>query len=291
MRTPLLLATIALATSTAMAQVQLYDNGTFVTAMGVGANGADVAVTQTGIVTSLGNGFDVAPPNGPIKIADNFTVPADGWDLSSMNWYEVQSQSSANLYTDFRFRGAYVEVYLGNPHFGGTLVAGDMTTNRLTGGAWSGAYRVSSSAQTNQQRPIFRLDIDMSWCPVLPEGEYWVAVSASGDASTTGAVGSVPIPQQAGHNAEQFFNQNWISVPIDFPFRLFGDVATTCGTPDFDGDGDVGTDADIEAFFACLGGNCCATCFSGGADFDGDGDVGTDADIEAFFRILAGGAC
>ncbi len=64
-----------------------------------------------------------------------------------------------------------------------------------------------------------------------------------------------------------------------------------CGTADFDGDGDLGTDADIEAFFACLGGNCCAACFGGGADFNADGDVGTDADIEAFFRVLAGGGC
>jgi hypothetical protein len=58
---------------------------------------------------------------------------------------------------------------------------------------------------------------------------------------------------------------------------------------DFDGDGDIGTDADIEAFFACLSGNCCASCES--ADFNGDGDTGTDADIESFFRVLAGGAC
>jgi len=58
---------------------------------------------------------------------------------------------------------------------------------------------------------------------------------------------------------------------------------------DFNGDGDVGTDLDIEAFFACLGGDCCATC--GSADFDGDGDTGTDLDIEAFFRVLGGGGC
>ena len=62
-----------------------------------------------------------------------------------------------------------------------------------------------------------------------------------------------------------------------------------CGSADFDGDGDFGTDLDIEAFFACLGGNCCATC--GSADFDGDGDFGTDLDIEAFFRVVGGGAC
>jgi hypothetical protein len=62
-----------------------------------------------------------------------------------------------------------------------------------------------------------------------------------------------------------------------------------CGSADFNGDGDVGTDSDIEAFFACLAGSCCAEC--GSADFNADGDVGTDADIEAFFRVLSGGTC
>jgi hypothetical protein len=68
-------------------------------------------------------------------------------------------------------------------------------------------------------------------------------------------------------------------------------VSARCGTADFDGDGDIGTDADIEAFFACLAGSCCPTCWSAGADFNGDGDIGTDADIESFFRVLAGGEC
>jgi hypothetical protein len=71
----------------------------------------------------------------------------------------------------------------------------------------------------------------------------------------------------------------------------FCDPARACGTSDFNGDGDFGTDADIEAFFGCLGGNCCGQCFTGGADFNGDGDTGTDADIESFFRVLGGGNC
>jgi hypothetical protein len=58
---------------------------------------------------------------------------------------------------------------------------------------------------------------------------------------------------------------------------------------DFDGDGDAGTDADIEAFFACIAGSCCARCAS--ADFNGDGDASTDADIEAFFDVLGGRPC
>jgi Kelch motif len=63
----------------------------------------------------------------------------------------------------------------------------------------------------------------------------------------------------------------------------------TINSADFNGDGDVGTDADIESFFACLSGNCCTTC--GTADFNSDGDTGTDADIESFFSVLGGGPC
>jgi hypothetical protein len=71
--------------------------------------------------------------------------------------------------------------------------------------------------------------------------------------------------------------------------ELRGDIS--CGTSDFNGDGDAGTDQDIEAFFACLAGSCCAACYERGADFDANGDAGTDADIEAFFRVLAGAEC
>jgi len=64
-----------------------------------------------------------------------------------------------------------------------------------------------------------------------------------------------------------------------------------CGTSDYNGDGDFGTDQDIEAYFACLAGFCCPTCWQGGSDFNGDGDFGTDEDIEAFFRVLSGAPC
>ena len=64
-----------------------------------------------------------------------------------------------------------------------------------------------------------------------------------------------------------------------------------CGSADFNCDGDVGTDQDIEAFFACLAGNCPPPPCTSTADFNCDGDVGTDQDIEAFFRVLGGGTC
>jgi uncharacterized membrane protein len=62
-----------------------------------------------------------------------------------------------------------------------------------------------------------------------------------------------------------------------------------CGSADFNHDGAVATDADIEDFFACIAGSCCPTC--GSPDFNADGAIATDADIEAFFRVLAGGSC
>jgi hypothetical protein len=70
-----------------------------------------------------------------------------------------------------------------------------------------------------------------------------------------------------------------------------GPLPPPCGSADFNCDGDVGTDADIESFFACLSGTCPPPPCTSNADFNGDGDVGTDADIEAFFRVLGGGTC
>jgi hypothetical protein len=68
-------------------------------------------------------------------------------------------------------------------------------------------------------------------------------------------------------------------------------VQACCGSADFNCDGDIGTDADIESFFACLAGSCPPPPCSHTSDFNGDGDLGTDADIEAFFRVLSGGTC
>jgi hypothetical protein len=68
-------------------------------------------------------------------------------------------------------------------------------------------------------------------------------------------------------------------------------VRRVCGSVDFNCDGDLGTDADIEAFFACLAGNCPQFPCNNTADFNADGDLGTDADIESFFSVLAGGPC
>jgi hypothetical protein len=99
-----------------------------------------------------------------------------------------------------------------------------------------------------------------------------------------GVFSSVDLPTLHGGRALQLVYE-----PTLVSVRVVSDPSNPCWTADFDGDGDTGTDADIEAFFACLAGNCCPACAP--ADFDGDGSSGTDADIEAFFRVLAGAPC
>jgi hypothetical protein len=289
MRTSLVVAAAALFASPALAQGLLYDNGTFVSHPGAGPNGTDNSVTETSTAVSLGN--DPTTASGTLKIAENFTA-TDAWRLTELYFYEVQSQTAANLHTDFRFPAAFVEIYDADPRLGGVVIAGDMTTNRLTGGVWTNAWRLSSSGAASSTRPIFQCNIDMNWAPVLPAGEYWFAVAVEGEPGVTAPVGSILNPNSTRDGGTQYTPATgWVDIPRDFPFKVFGSVAPSCGNQDFNGDGDFGTDQDIEAFFACLGGNCCATCWPGGSDFNGDGDFGTDQDIEAFFRVLGGGTC
>jgi len=93
--------------------------------------------------------------------------------------------------------------------------------------------------------------------------------------------------QMEGPGIQPLEDESWAMDNL----RVWTNGGPQCGTSDYNGDGDFGTDQDIEAFFACLAGQCCLTCYAGGSDFNGDGDFGTDQDIEAFFRVLAGGPC
>jgi len=78
------------------------------------------------------------------------------------------------------------------------------------------------------------------------------------------------------------YQQGWVA--------SIRDLSNPC-VADFNCDGDVATDADIEAFFACLAGNCPPAPCACTADANRDGDSATDQDIEYFFAALAGGPC
>jgi hypothetical protein len=120
------------------------------------------------------------------------------------------------------------------------------------------------------------------WADGLAQRSDGLTWQCSDFRSTDGTHPETPGRTKVGSMLLNFF----LSSPHSAPwFRA--DHARYCNA-DVNGDGDTGTDADIEAFFACLAGSCCGACT---LDFNGDGDIGTDADIEGFFRVLAGGAC
>jgi hypothetical protein len=113
----------------------------------------------------------------------------------------------------------------------------------------------------------------------------------------TGTMDAAALQQPAGNDLRYYITDSYFYQTQAFsdPGLLFRVGVVTggshCGSADFNCDGDIGTDGDIEAFFACLSGTCPAAPCASNADFNADGDVGTDADIESFFRVLAGGPC
>lgn len=275
----------ASAANSASAQTVIWDNGDFVTAQGIGFNGADISQTESGIVIGLGN--NASPPSGnPVVIADDFVVFDGPVNLHSMTWYGFLSGQTT---TENPFDTAYVTLWDNDPFFGGQLIAGDFTTNRFVSGEWTGVYRTSSSSSqsaiTSNIRPIMALELDMTWAPELPTGAYYVGVTIAVGPGYSGNVFSSPVPQQLGHNASQLFENEWFVTPIDFPFiiRAVDNREPTC-VADWDNDGEVTIGdyfAFLNSFFSQLGG-------SGSADIDGDGEV-TIGDYFAFLTAFFAG--
>jgi hypothetical protein len=117
---------------------------------------------------------------------------------------------------------------------------------------------------------------------------------APGDVRAVQSIGGINASGGEDGRATSLNNNGVLVFSLSFTngtSGVFTVVIPSCGSADFNCDGDTGTDSDIEAFFACLAGNCPASPCMNSADFNADGDVGTDADIEAFFRVLAGGSC
>ncbi|MEI2690141.1 MAG: hypothetical protein V9H69_10720 [Anaerolineae bacterium] len=156
----------------------LYDNGPQVTHPGGGAGGADASAVQTGLGNST-YGFGHAVSSG-FRVADDFTVPAGGWNVASITFFAYQTGST----TASTINAVNVRIWDGPPNAGGTVIWGDTTTNRLASSAWSNIYRVLDSALTNSQRPIMA---DVATVGTfLPAGTYWV------DWQTGGTLASGP---------------------------------------------------------------------------------------------------
>lgn len=158
--------------------------GRFITDPTGGFGGAPASALQTSLgMTTIGAGAQVASNNW---VAEDFTVPAQGWSITRARFYSYQTGSgTTSTINDIR-----VQVFSGTPT--GTPVFGDTTTNRLTSTTFNGAYRVTDTTLTNNQRPIYEIVVDFAPAINLTTpGTYWIAWTMGG----TGTSGPWAPPQ------------------------------------------------------------------------------------------------
>jgi hypothetical protein len=269
--------------------------GEFSAAGGVAAS--RVARWDGSAWSSIGGGTNnvtyaaLALPNGDIVVAGQFTS-AGGVPANRIARWDGTAWSALGTGTDGRLWAVTTRA-------NGDIVVGGRCLN--AGGSPSSNFAVYS------QGGVAPSISDSPDAVEVCEGDpFTLEVTATGSPAPTyqwrrnlqdigGATASsytVPIAAAADHAGSYDVRiTNPCGNVTSSPAVVTVTSCTNCGTSDFNGDGYFGTDADIEAFFACLGGSCCAECYEGGSDFNADGDFGTDADIESFFRVLGGGPC
>jgi len=267
-------------------------NATFADAFTVNNIGTDAGSLRLNFATNT-NGATLAGSATPAgeNLVDNGIVlaPGVGGTLTTVPrqdilWWKFTVCDSINSggpnYLDVDLSGSTAsadsEAFVFNSS--GNLIASDDDSG-------SGLLSQLSFGNTGPRAPIGGGDA-VSFAGQngsLDPGTYYLAV---------GLFNTAELPSAA--TAGRFHLRSNSGSTLGVKSDMYTNVAVCpppCGSADFNCDDDVGTDSDIEAFFACLGGNCPNPPCPNNADFNGDGDTGTDADIEAFFRVLAGGNC
>ena len=117
-------------------RAELWNNGPMIThpTGGFGGNAASVLQSATGpLLTTYGFGAQQTAGN---SMADDFEVTGT-WNLNTIKFYAYQTGST----TTSTITGIFVQIWNGAPNAGGTVVWGDLTTNRLASTTWSSIYR------------------------------------------------------------------------------------------------------------------------------------------------------
>jgi hypothetical protein len=156
-----------------MPLAMLFDNGPLVTHVGGGAGGADASRLQNSTLLMSTLGF-TASTAGAFRIADNFTVPAPGWQINTITFFGYQTGST----TTSTFDTVRVQIWNGAPNGGGSIVFGDLTTNRFASTAFSNIYRDTETTVANNQRPIMATTATIG--TTLVPGTYWVDFQLGG---------------------------------------------------------------------------------------------------------------
>ena len=204
----------------------LYDNGPLVNHPGGGAGGADASALQT----ALGNstyGFGHSPNAPGYRVADDFTVPAGGWTITTITFYAYQTGST----TTSTINHVNLRIWDGPPGASGSnVVFGDTTTNRLAGSSFTNIYRVLDTNLLDSTRPIMADVVTVN--QVLGPGTYWLDWQTGGTLSSGPWAPPVTLTgqtQKPGANGLQWDGSTWNpaldtgnNTQQDFPFVIEG---------------------------------------------------------------------
>ncbi len=205
------------ASSALAAGRQLYDNGTFVTDRDGGLGGADASLTEDP-AGSVGWSFDHGRNH---RLADDFTVPAEGWHIGEITAYGYQTFSGIRG----TMTALYAQIWDGPPsNPASTVVWGNLTNNILSSSGWTHAYRLHTNQPNPNMRPVMYLTATVD--VTLVAGTYWLDFQAKG--LTTNGPFSPPVTTNhtAAGNALMFRNGMWEAVAtsagagVDLPFTL-----------------------------------------------------------------------
>jgi len=204
----------------------LYDNGPLVTHPGGGVNGANTSAIQTtlGLLTA---GFAHAIGIS-VRVADDFVVPAGGWNIATVTVFAYQTGST----TTSTINDVRVQIWNGPPGApGSAVVFGDTTTNRLISSSFTNIYRSVIGDLLANNRPIMANTVAIN--TILPPGSYWLDWTSGGTLASGPFAPPVTLLGQTskpGANALQLTAGVWepaLDPPFaqDLPFIFDGALA------------------------------------------------------------------
>ncbi len=166
---PMALMALTLPVSAAV----LIDQTQVVTHPGAGAGGADESRLQSSSLgmSTIGFGAQTSANN---SVADDFTLTTAA-DIDTLTVLSYQTGST----TTSTFNSLHVRIWNGAPNGGGTVVCGDLTTERYATSVFSNIYRVTETTAGNTQRPIMWVTSTDLNCQ-LQAGTFWVEFQLGG---------------------------------------------------------------------------------------------------------------
>ena len=182
--------------------------------------------------TTIGYGNNITD----FRLADNFTVPAGTWNVTKMTFYAYSTNyaGATSPFNDVRVR-----IYNGAPNAGGTVIFGDVTTNRFLSSTTASIYRIVN-ATPGTARQVWAIEANVN--VALAAGTYWVewgvnnttplASNFTPPSTITGQ------PSPAGSNALQLAvaTNTWTAAtdgagPQDIYFKIDYTTGACTGTP------------------------------------------------------------